>query len=105
MQSPGAHDNPTRSNVNWGHLIVLTTVGGAVLWYLIDEMSVSMNIHNLTLVVSLLVVTLALCLAILSQCFNKDGAENTDSKKKPKRQIITVIGAGDLQIADKKRLC
>jgi hypothetical protein len=65
MQSPGAHDNPTRSNVDWGHLIVLMAVGGAALWYLIDAMSVSMNIHNLLLVAILSVVTLAFCLVIL----------------------------------------
>lgn len=61
-----------RRTIDWGHLSVLTTVGGAVLWYLADAISVSTNIHNLLLVAPLCIVALAMCLIIAPQCFRKD---------------------------------
>jgi hypothetical protein len=62
-----------RSNytVDWGHLIFLAVIGGAVLWYFLDAVSVSLNIHNLLLVAPLSVLALCLCLVILPQCFRR----------------------------------
>src|SRR6202041_2754113 len=92
----------TRSNnhkIDWGHLIFLLIIGGAILWYLLDAISVSTNIHNLLLVGPLSVAGLFLCLLIIPQCFKNDGAE-----VKPKGHGMVVAGAADLQTSDKRNL-
>jgi hypothetical protein len=65
----------SRYAVDWGHLIFLAIIAAAVLWYLIDAMSVSLNIHNLLLIAPLGVLALCLCLVIVPQCFHRRGVE------------------------------
>jgi hypothetical protein len=66
-------DRRSRYVVDWGHLIFLAAIGAWVLWYLLDAISASLNIHNLLLVAPLAVVALCLCLVILPQCFRRAG--------------------------------
>jgi hypothetical protein len=66
-------DRGSRYTVDWGHLIFLTIIGGAILWYLLDAISVSLNIHNLLLVGPISVLALCLCLVIVPQCFRRAG--------------------------------
>lgn len=66
-------DRRSRYAVDWGHLIFLAAIGAWVLWYLLDAVSASLNIHNLLLVAPLSVVALCLCLVILPQCFRRAG--------------------------------
>ena len=66
-------DRRSRYVIDWGHLIFLAAIGAWVLWYLLDAMSASLNIHNLLLVAPLAVVSLCLCLVILPQCFRRAG--------------------------------
>ena len=58
-----------RYTVVWGHLIFVLLVFGAVAWYLHDARSVSLNRNNLLLLQPVTLMTLALCLFILPQCF------------------------------------
>lgn len=78
--------------VDWGHLIFLAVIGAAVLWYLLDVMSVSLNIHNLLLVAPLSVVALGLCAIIVPQCFRRRGAE-----LKPEREDLHAAGSAVLR--------
>jgi hypothetical protein len=66
-------DRRSRYVIDWGHLIFLAAIGAWVLWYLLDAISASLNIHNLLLVAPLSVVALCLCLVVLPQCFRRAG--------------------------------
>lgn len=66
-------DRRSRYVIDWGHLIFLAAIGAWVLWYLLDAVSASLNIHNLLLVAPLSVVALCLCLVIVPQCFRRAG--------------------------------
>jgi hypothetical protein len=66
-------DRSSRYVIDWGHLIFLAAIGAWVIWYLLDAMSASLNIHNLLLVAPLSAVALCLCLVILPQCFRRAG--------------------------------
>jgi hypothetical protein len=63
-----------RYSVDWGHLVFLTAMAAAVLWYLIDARSVSLRLNNLLLVQPLALIALALYLTILPQCFRRADA-------------------------------
>lgn len=66
--------------VDWGHLIVSTTVAGLCLAYLIDVRSTSLDIQNLLLVQPLALFALLMYLLILPQCFKPaDAAEEEPS--------------------------
>jgi hypothetical protein len=86
------NDRRSRYEVDWGHLLFLTVIGGAVLWYLLDAASVSLNIHNLLLVGPLSVLALGLCLVILPQCFKR--TEEYDAPRSvPDVQVSPISGA------------
>jgi hypothetical protein len=93
------HDKPFAYDVDWGHLIFLAVIAAAVLWYLLDAMSVSLNIHNLLLVAPLAVVALGLCAVIVPQCFRRRGAD-----EKPAREDVHAAGSAALQSSDWKSL-
>jgi hypothetical protein len=61
--------------VDWGHLVFVTLIAAAVLWYLLDARAVSLRLNNLLLVQPLALVTLALYLMIVPQCFRRADAE------------------------------
>jgi hypothetical protein len=64
-----------RYSVDWGHLIFVSLIAAAVLWYLLDARSVSLRVNNLLLVEPLALVALALYLMIIPQCFRRADAE------------------------------
>jgi hypothetical protein len=68
----------TKYVVNWQHLIFLTMLFGAVLWYLLEARSVSTATNNLLLVQPLSLVVLFLCLVVLPQCFRRAEAVDED---------------------------
>lgn len=92
-------DKPFAFEVDWGHLIFLAIIAAAVLWYLLDAMSVSLNIHNLLLVAPLSVAALGLCVVIVPQCFRRRGAE-----ERPARDDMHAAGSAVLRSPDKKSL-
>src|SRR5580698_10014268 len=93
-----------RRKVDWGHLAFLSIIGGVILCYLFNAMSVSMDIHNLLLVAPLSVVGFIFCLAILPQCFKKVDHTESAVESGPSRTMISVASASDLQTADPKEL-
>jgi len=92
-------DKPFAYEVDWGHLIFLGVIAAAVLWYLLDAMSVSLNIHNLLLVAPLSVIALGLCIVIVPQCFRRRGAEDA-----PAREDLHAAGSAVLRSSDRKSL-
>ena len=93
-----------RYTIDWGHLIFLAIIGSGLLWYLLDAMSVSMNIHNLLLIAPLSIVGLLLCLTIVPQCFQSTGNEKISKQNSSERSPMAVLGASDLQTADTRNL-
>jgi hypothetical protein len=88
----------SRYTVDWGHLVFLAIIAVAVLWYLLDAMSVSLNIHNLLLVAPLAVLALCLCLVIAPQCFHR---EDLQSKDTPSLDLPSLdLPSQDLQSQD-----
>jgi hypothetical protein len=69
------HIRGRRYTVDWGHLVFVTLIAAAVLWYLLDARSVSLRVNNLLLVQPLALVALALYLMIVPQCFRRADAE------------------------------
>jgi type IV secretory pathway TrbD component len=60
--------------VDWGHLIFVTLIAAAVLWYLFDARSVSLSVNNLLLVEPIAIAALLMYLLILPQCFRRADA-------------------------------
>lgn len=85
--------------VDWGHLSFLAIIAAAVLWYLLDAMSVSLNIHNLLLVAPLCLLALCLCLVIVPQCFRRRGAA-----EQPAGHDLNAAGSDALRSSDKRNL-
>ncbi len=94
MQSPAAH-----RTVDWGHLVFLTVICGAVLWYLLDAISVSTSPHNLLLIAPLSVAVLVLAAFVVPQCFKQP-----DAAKKPGHHDIAVSGTKELQSSEARDL-
>lgn len=63
-----------RYAVDWGHLVFVTGIAAAVIWYLLDTRAVSLRLNNLLLVQPLAIAALALYLMILPQCFRRADA-------------------------------
>jgi uncharacterized membrane protein len=93
-------DHRPRYIVDWGHLLFLGVIAAAVLWYLLDAVSVSTNIHNLLLVGPLSVLALCLCVVIAPQCFRREDAEVEPRSADPHAGG----GASALQSSDKRNL-
>lgn len=85
--------------VDWGHLVFLCIIGGAVLWYLLDTISVSTSVHNLLLVAPLSVLALALCVTITPQCFRRVGQAETW-----RGGGMAELGASELRSSDLRQL-
>jgi hypothetical protein len=58
--------------VDWGHLIVATTIAVLCLAYLLDARRTSLDIQNLLLVQPLALFALLMYLLILPQCFKPE---------------------------------
>jgi hypothetical protein len=86
MPSPAA-----RRTVDWGHLVFLIVICGAVLWYLLDAVSVSTSPHNLLLIAPLSVAVLVLAAFVVPQCFKPDASA------KPNHHGITMSGTRELR--------
>lgn len=61
--------------VDYGHLVLITAIAGAVLWYLFDARGVSTSVNNLLLVQPTAIFALAMYLLIIPQCFRRETAE------------------------------
>ena len=61
--------------VDWAHLVFVTLMAVAVLWYLLDARAVSLRVNNLLLVEPLAIFALLMYLLILPQCFRRADAE------------------------------
>ncbi len=61
--------------VDWAHLVFVTLMAAAVLWYLLDARSVSLKVNNILLVQPLALFALFLYLLILPQCLRRADAE------------------------------
>lgn len=57
--------------VDWGHLLFVTLIAVAVLWYLLDTRSVSLRINNVLLVQPVAIFALLMYLLIIPQCFRR----------------------------------
>jgi hypothetical protein len=64
--------------VDWGHLIVATTVAGLCLAYLLDARRTSLDIQNLLLVQPLALFALLMYLLILPQCFKPEATSEEE---------------------------
>jgi hypothetical protein len=71
-------------SVDWGHLVFVTLIAAAILWYLLDARSVSLKLNNLLLVEPLALVSLVLYLLILPQCFRRTDAETEPARENPR---------------------
>ena len=60
--------------VDWAHLVFVTLMAAAVLWYLLDARSVSLKVNNILLVQPLALFALLMYLLILPQCFRRADA-------------------------------
>ncbi len=89
----------SRFIVDWGHLAFLAVIAAAVLWYLVDAMSVSLNIHNLLLIAPLSALALCLCVVIATQCVHREGVES-----KSRNESLPASGSSTLQTADRRSL-
>jgi hypothetical protein len=67
--------------VDWGHLLFVTILAGAVLWYLLDARSVSLKVNNLLLVQPVAIFALLMYLLIIPQCFRR--ADQQDVPDEP----------------------
>lgn len=85
----------SRYEVDWGHLAFVAAIAAAVSWYLLDAMSVSLNIHNLLLVAPLAVLALCLCIVILPQCVHRRGAEPLASGEDPRAAVSAPLRSDD----------
>ena len=61
--------------IDWAHLVFVTLMAAAVLWYLLDARAVSLRINNILLVQPLALFALLMYLLILPQCFRRADAE------------------------------
>lgn len=61
--------------VDWAHLVFVTLMAAAVLWYLLDARAVSLRVNNLLLVEPLAIFALLMYLLVLPQCFRRADAE------------------------------
>jgi hypothetical protein len=83
--------------VDWGHLTFVLLIAAAVLWYLSDAMSVSMNVNNLMFIGPVGVFALLLCCGIVPQCFHRIGAV----AKQPRR-AKDVTGVRELKVNNQR---
>ena len=60
--------------VDWAHLVFVTLLALAVIWYLLDARAVSLRINNLLLVEPLALFALLMYLLVLPQCFRRADA-------------------------------
>ncbi|MDF2997073.1 MAG: hypothetical protein K0R27_2710 [Xanthobacteraceae bacterium] len=61
--------------VDYGHLVLVTGIAGAVVWYLIDARGVSTSVNNLLLVQPTAIFALLMYALIVPQCFQRETAE------------------------------
>jgi type IV secretory pathway TrbD component len=73
--------------VDWGHLIVATTVAGLCSAYLLDARSTSRDIQNLLLVQPLALFALLMYLLILPQCFKPADAVEEEAAPPPQQPL------------------
>jgi hypothetical protein len=57
--------------VDWGHLLFIALLAGAVLWYLLDARAVSLKVNNLLLVQPVAIFALLMVALIIPQCFQR----------------------------------
>jgi hypothetical protein len=69
--------------VDWGHLAFVAVIAAAVIWYLSDAMSASMNVKNLLFIGPVGVFAVLLCCAIVPQCIHRVG-QVAPQKRRPK---------------------
>jgi hypothetical protein len=66
--------------VDWGHLAFVLVMAGAVVWYLLDTVSISISTNNLLFVAPVGGLALLLCLLVIPQCFRPAGAKAEPSE-------------------------
>ena len=77
--------------VDWPHLVFVTLLAAAVLWYLLDARTVSLRINNLLLVQPLALFALLMYLLILPQCFRRADAETEPQKPAPEDPLAPAL--------------
>ncbi|HTH96156.1 MAG TPA: tripartite tricarboxylate transporter TctB family protein [Stellaceae bacterium] len=88
------------TSVDWGHAVFLALVGGAILWYLLDAISVSTDINNLLVVAPISGVALILCLVIIPQLLRRHG----QAVQGKGTSGIKEMGAAELRSTELKHL-
>jgi hypothetical protein len=83
--------------VDWGHLSFVAVIAAAVIWYLSDAMSVSMNVNNLLFIGPVGVFAVLLCCAIVPQCFHRVG-QVAPRKRRPR----DITGMQELTVNSRK---
>ena len=77
--------------VDWPHLVFVTLLAAAVLWYLLDARTVSLRINNLLLVQPLALFALLMYLLILPQCFRRADAEAGPQEPTPEDPLAPAL--------------
>jgi hypothetical protein len=87
--------------VDWAHLLFLLIIGGAMVWYLYDAVSVSTSADNLLLVAPISGVALILVITLAVQCISARG-----KARKPTSNGggIKEMGASELRSSDLRSL-
>ena len=87
-----------RYRLDWGHLVFVSLIAAAIVWYLLDAMSVSMSMNNLLFIGPVGIFALLLCCAIVPQCFRR-----IDSVQRPRRGK-GIIGKQELTVGSRTEL-
>jgi Tripartite tricarboxylate transporter TctB family len=77
--------------VDWGHLIFVTLIAAAVLWYLFDARSVSLSVNNLLLVEPIAIAALLMYLLILPQCVRRADAPPAQESPAPTDPLVSTL--------------
>ena len=77
--------------VDWAHLVFVTLMAAAVLWYLLDARAVSLRVNNLLLVQPLAIFALLMYLLILPQCFRRADAEAEPQEPAPEDPLAPAL--------------
>lgn len=72
MTSDEADQPSSTWSIDWGHLLLVMTMGAWAVWYLHDLRSTSLDLENTLLVQPLIIALLLMLLAALTQCVRKN---------------------------------
>lgn len=63
---------------DWGHLVFILGIATITVFYLVDVVSVSMNINNIILVLPLAILLLGLALIVIFRCLHFERVDTSD---------------------------